>query len=681
TEKVVEQLKQLWADDLSTAEIGRRLNMTKNAVVGKAHRLGLSSRPSPIQKTTEAKPLTPTTPQKTTISEKTQAIQHNTMTKSNPLIPFLASYGPTSSSNTMYDECVIKAAKDYGCTPLDIEIPLIDDIVTMLQKPSPKSVILTGTAGDGKTYTVRKIVEKLSNNNNTLTNEKTYHFPHSLPSSRRPLYIIKDLSELDNKDKKSIFSKLCNALTQHDDDVPVFIICANDGCLLQFFKDYAPLYDKIINLISNNQDNKEEPQTCFWLINMARQPRQNILDQVIDKIVEHPQWDKCPPICPAYTNNKSEKRCPILCNRDILQQKGDNSMRARLRDIVCLAELSEEHLPIRQIIIGIINILLGDHKPNSSLLTCKKAQNRADKNEYSLTNPYANAFGDNLPQREQKRYKIFTILNDFQIGFESNNFFEYALLWGNEKLPDCFYYGSRIFEKSRQQYLRDPTTEHAEYFLHDMIVQRRRLFFSLAPNNENCHANPWQLSRFKYGAEYLDLFNELFKSNTRTTPKKSDKFKSIARQVLCGLNRVMTQTMTATNSELWITTSSSVYRGNPTPLLIQRAQQRADSQSVLSFTSLNNTLKTPVIRVTQKDHSIDLVLKPFLFECLLRIAHGALPASFLLNIHQDIEKFQRQVTAITQKNFDHIPPKEVQLSSSGELQERAITILKEEEDF
>ncbi|MBO6035902.1 MAG: hypothetical protein J6P38_02290 [Acetobacter sp.] len=70
TEKVVEQLKQLWADDLSTAEIGRRLNMTKNAVVGKAHRLGLSSRPSPIQKTTEAKPLTPTTPQKTTISEK-----------------------------------------------------------------------------------------------------------------------------------------------------------------------------------------------------------------------------------------------------------------------------------------------------------------------------------------------------------------------------------------------------------------------------------------------------------------------------------------------------------------------------------------------------------------------------------------------------------------------------------
>ncbi|MBO7072589.1 MAG: hypothetical protein J6V89_03600, partial [Acetobacter sp.] len=514
------------------------------------------------------------------------------MTKSNPLIPFLASYGPTSSSNTMYDECVIQAAKDYGCTPLDIKIPLIDNIVTMLQKPSPKSVILTGTAGDGKTYTVRKIVEKLSNNDNTLTNEKIYHFPLSLPSSRRPLYIIKDLSELDNKDKKSIFSELCNALTQHDDDVPVFIVCANDGCLLQFskdyFEDYAPLlHDKIINLLSNDQDNKEEPQTCFWLINMARQPRQDILDQVINEIVEHPQWDKCPSTCPAYTYNKSEERCPILCNRDILQQKGHASMRDRLRDIVCLAELSGEHLPIRQIIIGIVNILLGDHKQKPFLLTCKKAQNRANKNNYSLTNPYANAFGDNLPQREQKRYKIFTILNDFQIGFETNNFYEYGLLWGNEKLPDCFYYGSRIFEKSRQQYLRDPTTEHAECFLHDMIAQRRRLFFSLAPDNGDFHANPWQLSRFKYGAEYLDLFNELFNaqlSNTRSTQKKSDKFKNIARQILCGLNRVMTKTMTTENSELWITTSSSVYRGNPTPLLMQRAQPR-DSLSVLSFTS------------------------------------------------------------------------------------------------
>lgn len=42
------ELTKLWAEGHSTAEIGRRMGMTKNAVVGKAHRLDLPSRPSPI---------------------------------------------------------------------------------------------------------------------------------------------------------------------------------------------------------------------------------------------------------------------------------------------------------------------------------------------------------------------------------------------------------------------------------------------------------------------------------------------------------------------------------------------------------------------------------------------------------------------------------------------------------
>jgi len=42
------ELQKLWAEGLSTAEIGRRLGVSKNAVVGKAHRLKLAGRQSPI---------------------------------------------------------------------------------------------------------------------------------------------------------------------------------------------------------------------------------------------------------------------------------------------------------------------------------------------------------------------------------------------------------------------------------------------------------------------------------------------------------------------------------------------------------------------------------------------------------------------------------------------------------
>ena len=43
----IARLRDLWAEGLSTAEIGRRLGVSKNAIVGKAHRLELSARPSP----------------------------------------------------------------------------------------------------------------------------------------------------------------------------------------------------------------------------------------------------------------------------------------------------------------------------------------------------------------------------------------------------------------------------------------------------------------------------------------------------------------------------------------------------------------------------------------------------------------------------------------------------------
>lgn len=49
TADALAQLRVLWAEGHSIAEIGRRMGVSKNAVVGKAHRLALPSRPSPIR--------------------------------------------------------------------------------------------------------------------------------------------------------------------------------------------------------------------------------------------------------------------------------------------------------------------------------------------------------------------------------------------------------------------------------------------------------------------------------------------------------------------------------------------------------------------------------------------------------------------------------------------------------
>lgn len=54
TAEAIDQLRAFWAEGHSTAEIGRRMGITKNAVVGKAHRLNLDARPSPIRREAEA---------------------------------------------------------------------------------------------------------------------------------------------------------------------------------------------------------------------------------------------------------------------------------------------------------------------------------------------------------------------------------------------------------------------------------------------------------------------------------------------------------------------------------------------------------------------------------------------------------------------------------------------------
>ena len=66
TDEMIEDLKKMWQEGLTTGEIGKRLNVSKNSIVGKVHRLGLSGRPSPIKKkapeqqdkTAEKKPAT-----------------------------------------------------------------------------------------------------------------------------------------------------------------------------------------------------------------------------------------------------------------------------------------------------------------------------------------------------------------------------------------------------------------------------------------------------------------------------------------------------------------------------------------------------------------------------------------------------------------------------------------------
>ena len=57
TERAIKRLRDLWALGLSTAEIGRHMGISKNAVIGKKNRLKLPGRASPIKPREGAVPI------------------------------------------------------------------------------------------------------------------------------------------------------------------------------------------------------------------------------------------------------------------------------------------------------------------------------------------------------------------------------------------------------------------------------------------------------------------------------------------------------------------------------------------------------------------------------------------------------------------------------------------------
>ena len=54
TPERIATLIALWNEELTTSEIGRRLGITKNAVIGKVHRLGLTQRRPTLKDEPEA---------------------------------------------------------------------------------------------------------------------------------------------------------------------------------------------------------------------------------------------------------------------------------------------------------------------------------------------------------------------------------------------------------------------------------------------------------------------------------------------------------------------------------------------------------------------------------------------------------------------------------------------------
>ncbi|WP_372972208.1 hypothetical protein [Marinobacter sp.] len=566
------------------------------------------------------------------------------MSQSNGLISFLRHYGPIPAGDNMYDELIQAEIERHEIDPvIHISPAKLEEVKENFESAEPRNVVLTGTAGDGKTFHCRQIWIAFGGDpGHWNAGEKVVSL--TLPVSRKTLIIVKDLSELTQDEKTNVLSGLAGAVTDASAE-NVYLVAANDGQLLASWRDWSDnqgeqehrIFKTVEDMLV--EERIEDESLNLYLFNLSRLDASNHFHEIIEQIVEHPQWSNCEG-CDLLGDDGSTT-CPIRLNRERIRKSGDGAVfRKRLGELMTLARANRMHVPIRDLLLLSVNILLGDRQSGRILLTCRSAKNRAEKEDYRLTNPYANVFGMNLPERQRQQYQVFNILEAFGIGRETDNKFDNLLIYGPYSGSDAYtqfvsndiYYGAAAYKRYLQDYL-EGARDDIEEFMQALSRQRQRLFFSLPSTSP---LDPWRLTVYQASGQFLEFVEGL----------KDDGDTSRTEELLVrGLNRTFCGMMIDEGTKLYLASSGGDGRGRIASLLnydLPTSRHRRDPY--LSFV-LDKDDATPCMQIVDPaadgDGIIDtLTLQLTHFEYLVRVASGSLPASFSRQCNEDFLDFK-----------------------------------------
>ena len=605
--------------------------------------------------------------QLTKLSRGKNTKEGSTLTHANPFVSFLRHYGPIPASDNMYDELIQTEIDRYGISPpIAIQPARLSELLENFKSKSPNNVILTGTAGDGKTYHCRRVWEEFGGAA-TIWQRGEKIARLDLGECDAKLVIIKDLSELTAREKAEVFPKLAAAVRGDKSD-EVFLVAANDGQLVASWRDWAEqegdqalAHFKILEEMLV-EERSTDSRLRLRLYNLSRLDPSEHFDALIEQIVEHSQWKGCEG-CELYLET-GNSTCPIQLNRQHLRAgEGETTFRKRLGELLRLAGANRMHLPIRDLLLLGVNIIMGDQRPGQPLLTCKTAKNRAAKKMYAQTNPFANAFGANLSEKDKQKYQAFTVLDNFGIGRETDNRYDNLLIYGpyNEKeryhelVESDPFYGAPAYQNYLRDYL-EGERESVREFMGALERQRRRLFFTLP---EGAELDPWRLSVYRSAGALLEFASKL---------SAGDDVAGYVETLVRGLNRTFCGMMIDDGSQLYLASSGGDGRGRIASVLnygIRIGVSRRDIYCTFELGENNLTPSFVVIDPTKSNDArrvdcIDLQLTHF--EFLMRVAHGSLPSSFSRQCYEDFLDFKLRLIKRLDLELGEVDdPKEVAL--------------------
>lgn len=565
-------------------------------------------------------------------------------------VRFLRSYGPTPNNLTLFDEFVTDNLVKAKVKPITLSSPQFEKIKERVNSGVPGSILIAGTAGDGKTYHCRSLWTHLGGAEKDWTAKTTVK--HLKLADGRQVTFVKDLSELNDEESDAALTVMERSMNG-DDTQSFVVIAANHGQILERLRDLGKRQGRTHSLRKPIQDaflQHGASPAGLAIFDLSRTTRRESLSEVLKAVAGHQEWDNCKQ-CSLRIDGRV---CPIYENRTRVLGELDNGLFAkRLGDIVEVSRLNGWHLPVRDLLALASNMILGhgDAKlAKEGLMACSDVAKIQEKGAIEEASLYGNVFGSNLPHRRAMSRPVFRALASFGVGTETTNAADGLMVYGADdpKLMDAFsrllgsdvvYGATQGYLASLQRYLEGDEAARidngAQEFLDRLQAQRRRLFFTI-PDTEKEYDH-WLMTAFRFAGDYLEMIDLLAEGKGVS--------ESTRARLVRGLNRVMTGLLIENNDKLFVASSGGFTQSRISVLCdTEAAARRSGGVGMrIKLDLLTERATLDVALAAGPNHSASFTLSPVRFEFLCRVAEGALPGSFSNECLEDMLAFKAKL--------------------------------------
>lgn len=562
-------------------------------------------------------------------------------------VRFLRTYGPTPNNLTMFDEYVAGALGRAKVHPIALSTPMLQLMKDHMASGRPGSILIAGTAGDGKTYHCRALWTSIGGDPRAWAAKGNIK-EHRLEDGRLAVF-IKDLSEFNGEESDAPLARLEQSVLGGDDS-EIVILAANHGQVLDRLRDLGRRQERNHPLRKPLQEfflqAGQEPERLA-VFDLSRSVGRMALEEVVAAVAKHVEWDNC-----AKCSLKSGgKICPIYENRERLLGAGDGAqLGRRLGDLVEIARLNGQHLPVRDLLALCANMILGHHDAKDGLMSCAEVAGIQELGAVDRASVYGNAFGANLPKRRLADRPVFKAMASFGVGDETTNGADGLLVYGKDdvKLAPAFarligndpVYGATPRLLSAQgKYLEGEEAARidggAAGFMELLQEQRRRLFFTLPPGEDGYPF--WDMTVFRFAGEYLEM--------RATLQEKKAVAETVRGRLVRGLNRVMTGLLIDNVDRIFVASSGGFTQSRVSVLCDTEAPSRRLNGVGMAM-KLDAKTGRPLLDVSLAQgagNSVAFDLTPVRFEFLSRVAEGALPGSFSNECLEDMLAFKAKL--------------------------------------